>query len=97
MKKINLLLLCFFIVLNIFLLYKIFLHKSGISQLSSIKTRIKDVQDQIYRLKMSNYKLIRKIRMLRQDPEFMKRIIKNKLLFVEKDEVIYTIVIQKGE
>ena len=94
-NKLNLVFVFSLSILNLILLYKIFLDKDGIRKVIRLNSYISSVQEEINRLKSSNLVLLKKIKVLKTKPEVVKRLIKKELLFVEKDEVIYLLQVER--
>ncbi len=90
-NKLNLFFISSLCILNFLLLYKIFWNRDGIRKIIRLNNYIFSVQEEINRLKSSNLVLFKEIKALKKRPDFVKRLIKKELLFVEKDEIIYLV------
>ncbi len=89
MNRLNLCVISLLMLLNLFLIYKVFISENGIRKVIRFKNSIERIEEQIYEYKKDNMKLIKKIRTIKRDSDFLKRLIKKKMIFAEQDEIIY--------
>ena len=81
----------FFILfmVNIFLLYKIFDEKSGLSAYQELQEKIEAVQVKIDEMDMRNRQVSSEIRVLKKDDRYIERLVKRELFYLSDNELMY--------
>lgn len=77
------------LVLNIFLLYKIFDKKSGIPAYKELQGRIDLVREQIDEMDVCNRQVSSEIRVLKKNNQYIERLIKRELFYLSDNELMY--------
>ena len=90
MRVVKIFIIIFF-VLDIYLLYKVTLGKRGIKDYITLKKVKADLAKNIEDLQRENIALSKEIDLIKRNREFQKKIIRKRLYFGEKGEILYII------
>lgn len=77
------------VIINIFLIYKIFDTESGIPAYRDLNKKIVDVQSKIDETNKTNRHMSSEIRSLKKDDAYVARLIKRELFYVSDNELMY--------
>jgi cell division protein FtsB len=77
------------LLLNFFMLYKIFDKKSGIPAYRELQGRIAVVQDLIDEMDMQNKQISSEIRVLKKNDQYVARLAKRELFYLSDNELMY--------
>lgn len=77
------------LVVNIFLLYKIFDERSGLPAYRGLQEKIEAVQGKIDEMDMRNRQISSEIRVLKKDDRYIERVVKRELFYLSDNELMY--------
>ncbi len=77
------------ILLNLTLLYTLIWGAQGLIAYDALKAQYTAVKEQVAELDSRNIALSREIRLLQSDAGYIEKMIRNRMNFVKKDEILY--------
>ncbi len=77
------------IVLNLVLLLRMLVSDQGIFAYRQLKADYDTLEQQLNVLKEQNLALSQEIRLLQADPEYIERVIRQRMNFVKENEILY--------
>ena len=79
----------FLVVINFFLLFKIFDGQSGLPAYNDLKGKIETIKVRIDEIDAQNRQLSSEIRVVKKDDKYIERLVKRELFYVAENETMY--------
>lgn len=80
---------CFFLILSLFLGWRLFIHEEGWTSYKDLQQRRDTLAHQLATTEEKNIELSREIRRLTSDREYLESVIRVEMHYLRPDEVLY--------
>lgn len=82
-------LLGFLVILNLFLLGRMLISNQGLFSYRELKAEHETLEQQLSELREKNLALSQEIRLLQSNPEYIEKVIRQRMNFVKDNEILY--------
>ncbi len=77
------------VVVDLIFVYRIVHPEIGIPAYRDLRQRTQELREKIQQIDSENRELSAEIRVLRQDEQYVRRLVRRELLYAEQDEIMY--------